>query len=581
MKVIRQLLSFATPYRGMIGLGALLSTLTVYSNVGLMTFSAFLLSWSALAPTVLALMTTIGAVRFFGLSRAVFRYLERYINHRTTLNILAGIRVWLYQKIEKKNPGTLTSTGEDRLFSELTADVELLKDFYLRVLLPPLTAFLAMLGISAVLFWLKPHLAFVFIAFYLLIGIGIPLLNRYWYSRGSIAESNAALETELSDSLHGLTEILAYQRTEAQLSRVAKASAKLTSIKEHMAGKDALSSILTTFLSHLAALTMIILALPLVTEGRLEPVWFAALILGVLSSFEAAGPLAQVFPYWQESLAAGSHLLEYTSTEEETTSHPSFSIVDPILTEYRGINVEELSFTYPGMSRPALSNISFKLQPGKRVGIIGPSGSGKSTLIHLLLHYWDDYQGTICFNGQEIRDLSRDDLWAQIGVVSRQTHLFHATLRENLLLAKPEASDEELLAVLEKVRLLPLIQSLPEGLNSSIGEEGSKLSGGQRQLLAIARAFLKNSPLLLLDEATEGLVGETAEAVLGAIEQLMAGRTTLMVTHRLSDIRLADELIVLQEGVCIEQGSPEDLLKNEGLYHYLLELEKEGAVWLS
>lgn len=583
-KTCKQLLRFASPYRGMILLGALLSCLTVLSNIGLMTFSAFLLSWASLAPPVLALMTTIAAVRFFGLSRAVFRYLERYLNHRTTLNILSSVRVWLYRAIEKKNPGQLAGEGEDRLFSRLTADVEALKDFYLRVLLPPLTAILVMLGVSALLFALKPSLSFIFILFYLLAGLGLPLLQHRWSKQENLPAGRAELETLLADSLHGMTDLLAFGQEKSRLARLRAESGRFTARQERWAGKEALISIATTLLSQLAALLIIVLAVPLVSEGKLAPVWFAALVLGVLSSFEAAGPLAQLLPNLEQSVAAGNHLLENTLTDEENPlcrEGSSLPPTNPPLPTDPSLAVKDLSFRYPASSGPALAGISFHLAPGQSLAVVGPSGSGKTTLVHLILRFWDDYQGTISYGGREIRTFSHDELWSRIGLISRQTHLFHATLRENLLLARPDAAEEELLHALQEAQLLPWVQTLPAGLDTSVGEEGSKLSGGQRQLLAIARAFLQDPPLFLLDEATEGLDRDTAEKALTAIRSLMKNRITLMVTHRLAEVHFADQLLVLRQGRRAGQGNSADLLQEEGLYRFLLELEREGSSWLS
>lgn len=588
MNILKTLLKLTVANWKVMLLGVFLACLTVSSNIGLMAISAFLLSWSAMGPPVLDLMPAIAAVRFFGLSRAVFRYLERYVTHKATLEILGRMRVWLYKSMESQPPGPFSNKDTSKLFTGLIADVESLKDLYLRVLLPPATALLIMVLVFGVLFYLEPSLAFAFLLIYLITGIGLPFAIKFFSQEDKrLTQARSGLEALLVDSLQGMTDLLVFGQEKEQLAKVASRSEELTRLKEKLAGKEALVGILTNLMAHLAMVAILILGIPLVQTGRLQGVWFAALGLGVLSAFEAIGPLAQVLPYLEECLAAGRRILgiipsESDNTHGKTVVTAQLSIPETLadkesLTGQRySLKVNNLSFTYPGTEQPALEYISFNLPAGKSMAIVGPSGAGKTTLLHLLLRFWDYSAGSICLEGREIREYEREELWSLVGVVSRQTHLFYGTIRDNLLLAKPDATQKDLIRVAGEAQLLPFIESLPRGFDTPIGEEGWKLSGGQRQLLAIARAFLKDAPILFLDEATEGLDRETEKLVLTSIKRLMAGRTTLIITHRLAELQSVDRLLVLENGKVAESGSPEQLLKQEGLFRRLHALERQA-----
>jgi ATP-binding cassette subfamily C protein CydCD len=242
------------------------------------------------------------------------------------------------------------------------------------------------------------------------------------------------------------------------------------------------------------------------------------------------------------------------------------------------IETEGVDFQYEGGNRQALNGAGFKAQPGKTIALVGPSGAGKTTIAHLLMRFWDPQHGTIMLGGHDLRDYALDDLRGQIALVAQDTYLFNDTLRANILIARPEASEAELTTTLERASLDEFVAGLPDGLETQVGERGMRLSGGQRQRVAIARAFLKDAPVLILDEATSHLDAVNEQAVRQALEDLMAERTTLVIAHRLSTVRGADQIVALNQGRVIEAGTHEELLARGGLYAQLVAHQLAGAV---
>ncbi|CFX01271.1 ABC transporter type 1, transmembrane domain [Syntrophomonas zehnderi OL-4] len=565
MKTTFRLAKLRVPYWKLIVLGVLLAFLTISSNMGLLIASAFLLSWSALKPSVMDLMKLIATVRFFGLSRAVFRYGERYTTHQAALAILGNIRNWVYLALASLSPGQLQNYHSGQLLSRLVTDVEKLQEIYLRVLLPPLIALLVFIATFVFLLQFHWSLAIFFACLYFLAALGIPLLvKRLTKSKTDLTRSRELLNTYLTDSIKGLTEITAFRRASDTIEIAAGQDNSLTRWQNQLASRNALTGTLTQLISHLAMYTTLLLAVYLVSKGELKGIWIAPLALGVLASFEAVQNLAHIIPNLEDSISAGKRVLELVDTppavirphlEETWLPLPNYNLA-----------VNNLSFTYPDSNQPALEGINLYLHHGNKIGIVGASGSGKSTLAHLLLGFWRYEEGSIMIGGRELNSFPEEILWSTLGIVSRQTYLFNATIKENILLAKPDATEEELLKAVAKAQLIPHLEKLPKGLDTKIGEDGWKLSGGQRQLVALARIFLSNPPILILDEATEGLDPITEQEVLIAVKELMEHRSAIFVTHRLLGLEEMDEIIVLAQGKIAEKGRHQDLINKPSLY---------------
>jgi thiol reductant ABC exporter CydC subunit len=570
-QILWRLLKLAGPFKWWMALAALLGFATIGSSIGLMATSAYLISRAALHPSIAMLQVAIVGVRFFGISRGVFRYLERYISHQVTFRLLARLRVWFYQAVEPLAPARLMQYRSGDLLSRVVADIENLEHFYGRVIAPPAVA-----GLVALLMWIllaafDTWLAIVSLVFLLLAGVGLPILTRL-LSRGlgrQMITTRAELNVALVDGIQGLADLLITGREVQHQQRVQRLSRELVGWQQRMAWLTGLHTALSGLLANWSTLAILLIAIPLVSQGQLEGVYLALLVLATLASFEAVLPLPEAFQHLESSVAAAGRLFELVDAQPSVPEPPTPS---PQPKDY-SLVVENLQFCYAEGEPPALSGLSFNLPQGRHLAIVGPSGAGKSSLIHLLLRFWEYQVGQIWLGGHDLRHYRPEDVRQMMSVVSQHTHLFNGTIRENLLIAHPGAREFDIIQAARQAHLHEFIQTLAQGYDTWIGEQGLCLSGGERQRLAIARALLKDAPILILDEPTTNLDAVTEQEVLQAIHTLMAGRTTLMITHRLVGLENMDEILVLQAGRIVERGQPYELLQAEGLYRQMWQLQ--------
>jgi len=573
MRTLWRLLKLAAPFKGWMALAALLGFATIGSSIGLMATAAFIIAKAALRPSIADLQVAIVGVRFFGIARGLFRYLERYVSHQVTFRLLARLRVWFYQALEPLAPARLMQYRSGDLLSRVVADVETLEHFYVRVIAPPVVALL----VGCLLWFLMRSydlwLAVTALLFMGLAGVGLPLLTQK-LSRGlgrQMVQARSDLNVALVDGIQGMADLLAFGQERRHQERVIRLNQELVSVQARMARISGLHESLTGLLTNLATLVVLVLAIPLIVEAKVDGVYLGLLTLAVMASFEAVSPLPLAFQYLENSLEAGQRLFEVVDAQPVVYDPSSPS---PAPKGY-GLLAEAVSFRYEPGEPLALDGISFALSQGGRLAVVGPSGAGKSTLVNLLLRFWDYETGRILLGGHNLRRYHQEDLRRMMGVVSQYTHLFNATIRENLLLARPDASQADLVRAAQAAQIHEFIQSLPQSYDTWIGEQGLRLSGGERQRLAIARALLRDAPILILDEATANLDALTERAVMQAIQTLMAGRTTLIITHRLVGLETADEIVVLQAGQIVERGRHHDLLQMAGLYQHMWELQNQ------
>lgn len=569
MKSIMWLTRFMLPSWRRIILALILSVLTITSHIGLMATSAYLLARAALHPPILDLMIPIVGVRFFGLSRAVSRYVERYVSHDVTFRVLSQIRVKFYQGLEPLAPARLLNFRSGDLLSRIVADVEIQQNLFLRVFAPPFVALLVLLGYGFFLARYDLRFSFILAASFLVAGLGIPWGIKAM-SQGvgrQMVALKAELNTQVADSLLGITELVAYGQDQTHLAKIQRTDKKLMDKQRRIAWLTALSSAMTGMIANLGMWFVLVLGILLVEKGKLSGVNLGMLALGTFSSFEALFPLALVPHHLEQNCAAADRLLELIEGKPAVQD----TGVDSPKPEGLDFSFQDVSFRY-GHDEPwALDHLTFRIPQQGKVAIVGQSGAGKTSIVNLLLRFWEYGEGQIDLGGHSLREYTQEDARRFFGVMTQRTHLFNATIRENLLLAKPEGTDEELIQASQQAKLHDFILSLPQGYDSYVGEGGFKLSGGQRQRLAIARVFLKNAPILILDEAMAGLDPLTEREVMDEVYQLMERRTTLVITHRLPGLEKMDEILVLDKGQIVERGKHEELLQQKGLYTKLWE----------
>jgi len=567
MNDLLRLIRLLTPYWKWMALGILLSFATLLANVGLMAMSGWFIAAMAiagLAGVSMNYFTPAATIRTFAILRTVGRYGERLVTHEATFRVLAQLRVWFYTRLEPLAPARLQQYRSGDLLSRIRNDIDTLDNLYLRILVPVAVALLGLAGAGLFLSLYHPLLALINLAFLLLAGVGVPLLVQRLGQRPgrALVKNTAALHATAVDGLQGLGELLVYDAAERQGEQLYSHSRALTNAQQRMSRLSGLSQAALGLSANLTVWLVALVAIPMVGSGALERPELAMLALFALASFEIVTPLPLAFQMLGQTLSAARRVFEIVDAEPQV-SDPDAPSPQP---DAFGLAIEGVSFRYAAADLPALAGIDLALPPGRRVAVVGATGSGKSTLLNLLLRFWDPQTGRLTLGGHDLRDYHGEDLRRHIAVVSQGTHLFTTTLRENLRVADPQASEEQLLAALATAQLDEFVASQPDGLDTWVGEAGLKLSGGQARRVAIARALLKDAPILLLDEPTEGLDPATERELMQALDRLMAGRTVLLITHRLVGLGTMDEILVLDHGRIAERGSHHELLTAGGIY---------------
>lgn len=570
--ILSRLLSFLDGEWGRVALSVLIGAGTVASSVALMGTSAWLISTAAIATSVADLGVAVVGTRLFGISRGLFRYAERLVSHDVTFRLLSRLRVWFYEKLEPLAPARLMEYRAGDLLARVVGDVETLENFYVRVVSPPLTAVLIGLGVAFFLGSFGLSLALAFLGFFLSLGLLLPLLAQIISRRPAVDSINlrSDLHVRLVDGIQGMADLLAYGRASQRFDEVAANGVNYGNAQRCMARVTGIHSGLTTLLVQMGMWTILVLAIPPVHAGTIAGPMLASLTLLTLASFEAVMPLPLAAQMWNATREAARRLFEVVDTQPVVVDSPMVRS-EPI-TNYQ-LQITDLSFTYPNQSMPALQHVSFDLQQGRSIAIVGPSGAGKSTLASLLLRFWEYSSGDIRLGGESLRAYGQDQVREKIGLVSQSTYFFNTSVYQNLRFARRKSTQEDVEAATKAAQIHDFILSLPRGYETLIGEQGLRLSGGERQRLAIARAILKDAPILILDEPTANLDPLTEQQVLGTLFDLMKRKTSLLITHRLVGLENVDEILVMNHGQVVERGTHAELMQAEGLYRRLWDLQ--------
>lgn len=566
-----RLLALLAPFAPQMTVAVLLGVATVGSGIGLLATSAYLIAAAALHPSIAALQLPIVGVRFFGIARGAFRYLERYVAHAVTFRVLAHLRVWFYRAVEPLAPARLMEYHSADLLNRAVADVDELEHFFLRVITPPAVAALVALALGVVLARFDARLAFTLIAFLLLTG-GAVTLWTHTASRipgTQLVRARSKLRVALVDTIVGMPDIVAAGQELRRLEHVRFAGRELENAQRATARIGAWQAAWTSLLAHLGMWTVLVVAIALVDAGRIDALFLAAIALAALASFEAVIPLPQAAQAMAGSVEAARRVFRVVDAPPAVVDPPA-----PRGAPRRcSLRVSDLRFRYAEDAPWALDGVSFALEPGQSLAVVGPSGAGKSTLVNLLLRLWDYDDGHILLDGADVRTYAADMVRRVFAVVSQRTHLFNASIRENLLLAKPDAGEAEMIGASVRAQIHAFIQSLPEGYRTRVGEGGIALSGGERQRMAIARALLRDAPVLLADEPTANLDPVTGRLVLETLHRVRGERAALFITHRLVGMEAMDEILVLDRGRVVERGSHDALLALGGLYRRMWDLQ--------
>ncbi|MER7171006.1 thiol reductant ABC exporter subunit CydD [Streptomyces mesophilus] len=573
--VLARVRKMAGQRRGRLLLGLFLGSLALGSAVGLMATSGWLISKASLQPPVLHLMVAVTATRAFGIGRAVFRYAERLVTHDAVLRMLADARVAVYRRLERLAPAGLRKTRRGDLLARLVGDVDALQDYWLRWLLPAGAALVVGVGASGFTAWLLPEAGALLAGGLLLAGVGVPWLSGLVARRAErrLAPARGEMSTRVADLLTGTAELTVAGALPSRTDKARAADAELTRIASRGAWATALGTGLSALICGLTVVAAGAVGVAAVGDGRLSGVSLAVVVLTPLAAFEAVTGLPLAVQYRQRVRRSAERVFEVLDAPApvQEPATPGAVPAGPFPLELRGISAR-----HAGQDRDALAGVDLTLRQGRRIAVVGPSGSGKTTLAQVLLRFLDAREGAYTLGGVDAYGLESDGVRRLVGLCAQDAHLFDSSVRENLRLARPDASDRELRDALARARLLEWVDSLPDGLDTLVGEHGARLSGGQRQRLALARALLARFPVLVLDEPAEHLDLPTADVLTADLLAATEGTATVMITHRLAGLDAVDEVLVLEHGRVVQRGAYAELVGAEGPLRRMAEREREA-----
>ncbi|WP_407332671.1 heme ABC transporter ATP-binding protein/permease CydC [Enterovibrio sp. 27052020O] len=553
-----------------LSLGMLLSFATLASAISLLTLSGWFIAASAVAGLAAAshfnYMLPAAGVRGFSIARTAGRWGERVVSHNATFKLLADLRIFFFEKLTPLIPGKVGNLRDADILNRLVADVDAMDHVYLRLISPLFVGVLGILGVSGFLYWFDPTLGLTLGAILLSLMLILPVV---FYRLGGphgeeVTRAKSELRISLVDWLQGHAELQIFGAADRFRERAHDAEKRLLGAQRQMAGVTGLANGILLAANGLTLVLMLWIAADGV-GGQLPNPMVAMVAFTTMASFELMMPVAGAFQYLSQTMTSAKRLNEIIEATPETQFDP----MGYNNTAKGDICFNNVSYTYQGADNPAVNAVSLTIKAGQKVALLGRTGCGKSTLLQLLTRSWDPSQGSVSIDGQSLTTWRESALRASIAVVSQRVDIFNGALRNNLSMAKPSATDEELIAVVEQVGLSDLLEG--PGLDAWLGDGGRQLSGGERRRLGIARALLRDAPILLLDEPTEGLDVKTEQQILALLLEHAKDKTVLFITHRLVGLKNMDTVCLMDEGRIIEQGDHQTLKAAGGRYTNLLQ----------
>jgi ATP-binding cassette, subfamily B, bacterial len=571
-QTIRTLLRVVGPYRGQLAITILTGIGRVVAFIGVGILGALVLgavrNGTPTGVLVAALLVTAPLA-------GLLHWLESWIAHAMAYALLADMRIDLFRKLDALAPAYLLRRRSGDLVALATQDVETVEYFFAHTIAPAIVAVLVPIGVIVALAWIAWPLALVLAPFLLYAGAS-PVLGRQRIDRlGSAARGALGLMgAYATETIQGLAELVMFGATGRRRGGFMAAVRTYQGLRLSLLADLSVQAAVLDAVTGLGGLAVAALGAVLVTQGMIAPAMLPLLVLISIAAFLPVSEIAQVGRQLADTIAS-TRRLHVVHTEPVAITDGTQEPAAP--TGGSAVQFEHVTFTYPGRTVPAIRDMSFSVPAGATVALVGPSGAGKTTVANLLLRFWDPAAGAIRLDGVDLRDLTLDGLRGRIALVAQDTYLFNDTLEANVRLARPEATAGQVNAALSRAALAEFVAGLPDGLATRVGERGVQLSGGQRQRIAIARAFLKDAPLLILDEATSHLDTISEQTVRSALDALMADRTTMVVAHRLSTIRTADVILVLRDGQVIEVGTHDGLIAQGRFYARLVQHQMAGV----
>ncbi|MGS4680611.1 heme ABC transporter ATP-binding protein/permease CydC [Enterobacter soli] len=567
MRALLPYLALYKRHKWMLTLGIVLAIVTLLASIGLLTLSGWFLSASAVVGVAglysFNYMLPAAGVRGAAITRTAGRYFERLVSHDATFRVLQHLRIYTFSKLLPLSPAGLARFRQGELLNRVVADVDTLDHLYLRVISPLVGAFVVIVVVTLGLCTLDVTIALTLGGIMLLT---LFLLPPLFYRAGKPTGENLTrlrgeYRQQLTSWLQGQAELTLFGASQRYRARMESTELNWHEAQRRQSELTAFSQALMMLIGGFAVVAMLWMASGGVGGNTQPGALIALFVFCALAAFEALAPVTGAFQHLGQVIASAVRITQITEQEPEVQFHTQQTAVPAQV----ALQLQDITFAYAGQTQNALEGINLSVSAGARIALLGRTGCGKSTLLQLLTRAWDPQHGNILFNDVPLREFSEHALRKTVSVVPQRVHLFSATLRENLRLAAPEASDDVLSAMLERVGLHKLLED--DGLNSWLGEGGRQLSGGELRRLAIARALLHDAPLMLLDEPTEGLDATTESQILDLLANAMVGKTVIMVTHRLRGLASFDQIIVMDNGHIIEQGSHTELLAKQGRYY--------------